>query len=297
LFSVESQASSVFLNDHNLLSESQHTLIVGHYIDGTESKRKKRSHSTTEPHLTHDYSSSNEDDEEEDDDVDDENLDEQVDRQQFLSNSQLFSAQELYIRPWLVRRATAPDIHCLDTEMIDTRVEHLPSATFETYFHVFPSHQHHVDVYTRLTCLATILFYLNYVHDRYSNQILYDEIEQIEKEFFTPLSTSASPVIHSNTFQTINSDGSKRYRTGFVLDVKSPGNDSQRQILAQQIQWKRVKVLVRRFRKKYLNYKQFMKNDQQKSADQRNINELLKYFDSTSKRRIKKYAKHYAQKL
>jgi hypothetical protein len=72
---------------------------------------------------------------------------------------------------------------------------------------------------------------------------------------------------------------------------------SKRKILSQQIQWKRVKILVRRFRKKYRFYKQLIKNDQKIKSDQFNIENYFQYFDSTSKRRIKKYAKHYAQKL
>jgi hypothetical protein len=165
--------------------------------------------------------------------------DEHINHRQFLSNSQLFSAQELYVRPWLVRRATAPDIHCLDN---DTHID-----TLETLFNIFPSNQN-LDIYTRYTCLITILFYLRDIHDEYSNRILYDELEQIENELL-----NSPSVVQSNVFKTINPDGTKRYRTGFILDINS-------KIQAKQIEWKSVKVIVRRFRKKYQHYKQLMKN-------------------------------------
>jgi hypothetical protein len=55
--------------------------------------------------------------------------------------------------------------------------------------------------------------------------------------------------------------------------------------------------MTRRFRKKYQRYKQLMKNDKKKTSNQSNIENYLKYFDSTSKRRMRKYAKHYAEKL
>jgi hypothetical protein len=103
-------------------------------------------------------------------------------------------------------------------------------------------------------------------------------------------------MIHSNAFQTINPDGTKRYRTGFIIDINNTLN--QRKILSKQIEWKRVKILVRRFRKKYRYYKQLMKIEQKISSDQFNLENYLNYyFDSISKYRIKKYAKHYAEKL
>ncbi len=287
LFLAESRSSSVLLNDPiqstipiNTENESRHTLIVGRYIDGNESNRSKiKTHHSLTLDNKFDLESLSSSD------------DERIDHEQFLSTSQLFSAQELYIRPWLVRRATAPDIHCLNNDIIDTRVEILNSP--ETFFTVFPSNNNHLDLYTRFTCLITILFYLRDVHDENSNRILYDEIEQIEKQF--PSITPSIP--HSNVFQTINPDGSKRYRTGFILDINSSNLISKRKILSQQIQWKRVKILVRRFRKKYRYYKQLIKNDQKIQSDQFNIENYFQYFDSTSKRRIKKYAKHYAEKL
>jgi len=104
-------------------------------------------------------------------------------------------------------------------------------------------------------------------------------------------------MIHSNAFQTINTDGTKRYRTGLILDINSTDLISRRKILSQQIEWKRVKMIIRRFRKKYRYYKQLIKNDQKIESNQLNIENYFIYFDSTSKRRIKKYAKHYAQKL
>jgi hypothetical protein len=287
LFLAESRSSSVLLNDPiqstipiNTENESRHTLIVGRYIDGNESNRSKiKTHHSLTLDNKFDLESLSSSD------------DERIDHEQFLSTSQLFSAQELYIRPWLVRRATAPDIHCLNNDIIDTRVEILNSP--ETFFTVFPSNNNHLDLYTRFTCLITILFYLRDVHDENSNRILYDEIEQIEKQF--PSITPSIP--HSNVFQTVNPDGNKRYRTGFILDINSSNLISKRKILSQQIQWKRVKILVRRFRKKYRFYKQLIKNDQKIKSDQFNIENYFQYFDSTSKRRIKKYAKHYAEKL
>ncbi len=165
----------------------------------------------------------------------------------------------------------------------------------ETFFRIFPKNNYHVDLYTRFTCLITILFYLCDIHDENSNRILYDEINRIEKQL-NKNSQSSTPAstIHSNAFQTVNPDGSKRYRTGFVVNVNT---QNRRKILSQQIEWKRVKVLVRRFRKKHRYYKQLMKIDQKTNSDQVNLDNYLDYFDSTSKRRIKKYAKHYAEKL
>ena len=203
---------------------------------------------------------------------------EHINHQQFLTNSQLFSAQELYVRPWLVRRATAPDIHCLDNDINDTHID-----TLETLFNVFPNNQN-LDIYTRYTCLITILFYLRDIHDEYSNRIVYDELEQIEKELLNPPS-----IVQSNVFKTINPDGTKRYRTGFIFDINSS------KIQAKQIEWKSVKIIVRRFRKKYQHYKQLIKNDTK--ITKTNTENYLKYFDSTSKRRIKKYARHYAEKI
>ncbi len=279
IFLVESQLSNDRLPSSvslHLENESQHTLVVGRHVDGTESKTEKHRSLTLERKF---YIESSSDDE-------------QIDHQQFLSNSELFSAQELYIRPWLVRRATAPDIHCLDNNNItDTRVEIIDSS--ETFFRIFPKNNYHVDIYTRFTCLITILFYLRDIQDENSNRILYDEIDRIEKQFTSRSSTSLS-MMHSNAFQTINPDGSKRYRTGFILDVNT---SNSRKILSQQIEWKRVKILVRRFRKKHRYYKQFMKIDQKISSNQFHLDNYLNYFDSTSKHRIKKYAKHYAEKL
>jgi hypothetical protein len=186
--------------------------------------------------------------------------DEQIDHQQFLSNSQLHSAQQVYIRPWLVRRSTAPNIHSLDNDINDAHIATVNSS--KTFFSIFPKKNNNdLDLYTRYTCLITILFYLRDIHDEYSNKILYDEIDQIEQ---------------SNTFQIIN-----------------PG----RKILSKEIEWKRVKIIVRRFRKKYRYYKQLMKNDEKIQLNYLNIENYFKYFDSISKYRIKKYAKHYAEKL
>ncbi len=147
-----------------------------------------------------------------------------------------------------------------------------------------------------MTCLITILFYLRNIHDENSNRILYDEIDRIEKQLTNSQSSTPISMIHSNAFQTINPDGTKRYRTGFIIDINNTLN--QRKILSKQIEWKRVKILVRRFRKKYRYYKQLMKIEQKISSDQFNLENYLNYyFDSISKYRIKKYAKHYAEKL
>lgn len=151
-------------------------------------------------------------------------------------------------------------------------------------------------MYTRLTCLITILFFLRDIEDENDNRILYDEINRIHQRLITPR-TTPFPAIHSNTFRTINPDGSKRYRTGILFDVNSSKENSRRKILAQQIEWKCVKVLVRRFRKKYRYYKQLMKTDSKNSSKHFHIEHYLNLFDSTSKRRIKKYAQHYAEKL
>jgi hypothetical protein len=211
-FLAESQSPTVILNDPlpllipiNTENESQHTLIVGQYVDGNESNTNKRHSLTLDTKFDLDYSSSSSDDE-------------QINHRQYLSNSQLFSAQELYIRPWLVRRATAPNIHSLDNDICDTRIEIINNSSIETFFRIFPK-KTNLDLYTRYTCLITILFYLRYIHDEYSNKILYDEIEQIENEFQNSPVTRPSSTIHSNSFQTINLDGSKRYRTGLILDI------------------------------------------------------------------------------
>jgi hypothetical protein len=174
--------------------------------------------------------------------------------------------------------------------MSDTRIESIDSI--DTFFNVFPSNPN-LDLFTRYTCLVTILFYLHDVHDENSNRILHDELKQIEKQLSNPSLTS--PMIQSNVFKTINPDGSKRYRTGLIVDINSSNHFK---IHAKQIEWKRVKVIVRRFRKKYQHYKQLIKNDTRKSkTNQLKLENYLKYFDSTSKRRMKKYAKHYAEKL
>jgi hypothetical protein len=292
LFLAESQSPTIILNDPlplsipiNTENESQHTLIVGQYVDGNESnesKTNKRHSLTLDTKFDLDSLSSASDDE-------------QINHRQYLSNSQLFSAQKLYIRPWLVRRATAPNIHSLDNDICDTRIE-IINSSIETFFRIFPK-KTNLDIYTRYTCLITILFYLRCIHDEYSNKILYDEIEQIEKEFENSPLTRPSSTIHSNSFQTINLDGSKRYRTGLILDINSSDLITRRKILSQQIEWKRVKMIIRRFRKKYQYYKQLIKNDQKLQSNQLNIENYFIYFDSTSKRRIKKYAKHYAEKL
>ncbi|CAF1591017.1 unnamed protein product, partial [Adineta ricciae] len=266
------QPPSVFITP----PQSQHTLIVGRHINGDDSKAHFDMH--------YDSSSLSSLD------------DEQVNPQQFLSNSQLFSAQELYIRPWLVRRATAPNIHCLDNDINDTHIETNHSSLNEMNFNVFPNHSN-MDLYTRYSCLITILLYLRDVHDQYSNEILYNELNHIEQQFQSP--TFPCPTMQSNTFETINPDGSKRYRTGFVVDVNSIDSPMTRpKILSNQVDWKRVKLVTRRFRKKYQHYKQLIKNDQlNKSNNRSTIDHYLKAFDSTSRRRMKKYAKHYAEKL
>ena len=267
--------------------ESRHTLIVGRHIDGdtsNRSRRRKHRSLTLDPHFDSSSISSFEG--------------EQIDHEQFLSNSQLFSAQQLYIRPWLVRRATAPNIHCLDTEISDTRIETLtnrPRPAIETFFSIFPRDQQ-IDLYTRYTCLITFLFYLRDIHDKHSNRILYDEITAIENDLKT-LPHSSSPHIYSNVFQTFNPYGSKRYRTGFVFGINGSPGEQRVLISSKQIQWKRVKVLVRRFRKKFQRHHQLMRNETQKDSNQLNIDHYLEPFDSTSSRRIQKYAKHYAEKV
>ncbi|CAF0726212.1 unnamed protein product [Adineta steineri] len=283
---VESQASNVLINDTVIPNESQHTLIVGRYINGDESNRSK-----TKKQRSFIYDTNNNNDSSSLSSFDDE----QPDHQQFLSNSQLFSAHELYIRPWLVRRATAPDIHCLDNDINDTYIEIIPIDSIDTYFNIFPSNPI-LDLATRYTCLITILLYLHDVHDEYSNEILYDELDQIHKQIIDSL--LPSPIAPtSNVFQTTNQDGSKRYRTGFVLDINSPNTLIRPKLYAKQIEWKHVKIIIRRFRKKYQHYKQLIKNDKKTKSNQFNIENYLKYFDSTSKRRMIKYAKHYAEKL
>ena len=197
-----------------------------------------------------------------------------------------------------MRRATAPNIHCLDTDISDTRIDTLTTRSrpaIETFFSIFPCDQH-IDLYTRYTCLITFLFYLRDVHDTNSNRILYDEILAIENELET-LPHSSSPHIYSNVFQTINPYGSKRYRTGFVFGINGSPGGNRFQIASKQIQWKRVKVLVRRFRKKFQRHHQLMKNETKKDSNQLNIDSYLENFDSTSSRRIQKYAKHYAEKV
>ena len=253
-------------------------MIVGRHVNGHELRRKSRSLNN----LDEEYPSTSDDDQ-------------PIDHRQFLSNSQLVSAHEIYIRPWLIRRATAPDIHCLDHHITDTRIEYIESSL--TYFSIFPKNNNPRDLYTRFTCLVTILFYLRDIRDENSNRILYDEIDRIEKRLNSPRSTPFPP-IQSNSFQTINPDGSKRYRTGIILDINgSPMITHRRKILVQQIEWKCVKILVRRFRKKYRYYKQLMKTDEKQCANYSNIDRYLNQFDSTSRRRIRKYAKHYAEKL
>ncbi|CAF1281839.1 unnamed protein product [Rotaria sp. Silwood1] len=292
---AESAASSTLLHDPlsstmpiNTENESQHTLIVGRYVDGNDSNRwktKPRRNLTVDTKFDLSSSSSA-------------SLnDEQIDRPQYLSHSQLFSAHELYIRPWLIRRATLPNIHCLDNNISDTRVETTTPITknlSDMFFNVFPNN-HKLDVSTRFTCLITILLYLDNVHDENSNKILYDELNRIEKQFTNE--NIPSSIVNSNVFQTINPDGSKRYRTGFILDINPSDSINIPKIFSKQIEWKRVKMIIRRFRKKYQHYKQLIKNDQKRNSKQLNIENYLKYFDPTSKRRMKKYAKHYAEKL
>ncbi|CAF1122720.1 unnamed protein product [Rotaria sordida] len=298
-FRAESAASSTLLNDPlvstmplNTEDESQHTLIVGRYVDGNDSKKgKTRQRRSLTVDTKFDLSSSSSS----------VSLnDEQINHQQYLSNSQLFSAHELYIRPWLIRRATLPNIHCLDNNLNDTRVEAITTTTpttinsLDMFFNIFPNN-HNLDLFTRFTCLITILLYLDDVHDENSNKILYDELNQIEKQFINEILTPSK--INTNVFQTINPDGSKRYRTGFILDINPSNTKNIPKIFSKQIEWKRVKIITRRFRKKYQHYKQLIKNDQKKISNQSNIENYFKYFDTTSKRRMKKYAKHYAEKL
>lgn len=255
-------------------------MIVGRHIDiDRPSKRKYRS-LTVDQQIDSSSSTSSID----------------VEQRQYLSNSELLSAQQLYIRPWIVRRATAPDIHCLDNQLADTRVE---NPLNETFFSVFPLHDS-FDIYTRLTCLVTILIFLKNLRDEHSNRIIFDEIEQILNEIIADHSPNSSTrPIHSNVFQTINVDGTKRYRTGVLLELTgSPSNNEFIHIALHQIEWKRVKLVVRRFRKKYLRYKRLMKNDTKiDEENKRKIDSFLKYFDSTSRRRVKKYARHYAEKI
>ncbi|UJR34161.1 hypothetical protein I4U23_021569 [Adineta vaga] len=267
---------------------TQHTLIVGRHIDGNHSNRSRRTkHRSLTLDTNNDSSSLSS--------FDDEQQQQQLDPRQFLSNSQLFSAHELYIRPWLVRRATAPDIHCLDNNINDTYIEANTSSSLQIYFPIFPRHSN-CDLYTQYTCLITILLYLRDIHDPYSNGILYEKLDKIEKEFNSP--SFSPPTIQSNVFETINPDGSKRYRTGFVLDINSIDSPMTRpKIFTNQIDWKYVKLVTRRFRKKYQHYKQLIKNDEINKSNPSTIDNYLRSFDSISKRRMKKYAKHYAEKI
>lgn len=256
----------------------RHTLIVGRHID--VGRRKHRGSAIGENQADSSSLSSFDG--------------EPSDQRHFLSNSQLFSAQSLYIRPWLVRRATAPDIHCLDQDLSDTRVE----TSSSTLFSIFPADSEQLDLFTRWTSLISLLFYLHDVHDEHANGLLYEEIDRTEEELRHQLSISTSNEVHSNVFQTINPDGSKRYRTGLVLDVNQ--GSTTMKIEAKQIDWKRVKLVVRRFRKKYLRHRrQLIRNDTRidPSPARESLDVFLRYSDSTSKRRVKKFARHYAEKV
>jgi hypothetical protein len=298
-----SRASNSSLNDLastksiGYENESRHTLIVGRHVDadGVTRTRQKKPRSSTVDNQCDSSSLSSFDGE-------------PTEQQQYLSNSQLLSAEHIYIRPWLVRRATAPDIHCLDNDIGDTRVENSPTDVDVTLFALFPTRDD-LDIYTRFTCLITILFYLRDIADEYSNGIIYDHIEHIEAELrrqhpsVTPTTTTTSAAAaattthHANVFQTINSDGTKRYRTGVLLDVNGSSSARSINISSKQIEWKRVKLVVRRFRKKYQRYRQLMKNDTKVDLHHSTIDSYLKYFDSTSARRMRKYARHYAEKI
>lgn len=301
-----SRDSNVTLNSNRTGTKStvpdtqgRQTLIVGRHVDlesNPPSKRKKHRSSTVDQHCDSSSLSS----------VEDEN----GDQHQFLSNSELLSAQKLYIRPWLARRATAPDIHCLENNLNDTRVDLVPqeenpsvttsnTKTIELNFSIFPNDDN-LDIYTRFTCLITILFYLRDIHDDNSNRILYEEIEKIEKHLFDQFvlasSSNESPRIYSNLFRTVNPDGTKRYRTGIVVDVNVSSSEYPIRIYSKQVDWKRVKVIVRRFRKKHQRHERLIKNDVKLDLNRSSLENYLKYFDSTSKRRVRKYAKHYADK-
>ncbi|CAM4782539.1 unnamed protein product [Rotaria magnacalcarata] len=297
-FRAESAASITFLNDpltstkpSIVENESQHTLIVGRYTDGDDINRAKpkKYHSLTidprfDLHSSSSSSSSSLNNE-------------KFDNQHYLSSSQLFTAQKIYIRPWIVRRATISEIHCLDNNVNDTRVEAKTPTTInspEIFFNPFPNN-HDLDMSTRYTCLISILLYLEYIHDENSNRIVFDELNRIEKQFFNDTLTPIK--VDSNVFQTINPDGSKRYRTGFTLGINSSDFTNKPKIFAKQINWKSVKIIIRRFRKKYQHHKQLIKNDENKNYNQSDVENYFKYFDSKSKHRMKKYAKHYAEKI
>ncbi|CAF4767763.1 unnamed protein product [Rotaria socialis] len=296
-FRAESAASITFLNDPLtstkppiVENESQHTLIVGRYTDGDDINRAKpkKYHSLAinprfDLHSSSSSSSSLNN--------------EKFDNQHYLSSSQLFTAQKVYIRPWVVRRATISEIHCLDNNVNDTRVEAKTPTIInspEIFFNPFPNN-HDLDMSTRYTCLIAILLYLEYIYDENSNKIVFDELNRIEKQFFNDMLTPIK--VDSNVFQTVNPDGSKRYRTGFTLGINSSDFTNKPKIFAKQINWKSVKIIIRRFRKKYQHHKQLIKNDQKRNYNQSDVENYLKYFDSKSKHRMKKYAKHYAEKI
>lgn len=223
--------------------------------------------------------------------------DEPINYQHFLSNSQLFSAQKLYIRPWLVRRATVSDIHCLDNNINDSRVEATTTTaknSSDVLFNIFPKNPK-LDFSTRYASLVAILLYLEKNYDDNSNKILYDELDQIQTQFTNEILKPS--MVDSNVFQTVNPDGNKRYRTGLIVDINSSDSINAPKLFSKQISWKNVKIVIRRFRKKYQRYHQLVKYDQKNINNQLNIEDYLKHFDETSKRRIKKYAKHYAEKL
>ena len=224
--------------------------------------------------------------------------DEQNKHRQFLSHSELLSVQQLNSRSSSTKQTTTTsNVLYLNDDMNDKYIETITTNSFDTNFSIFPRH-HNLDLTTHYTCLITILLYLHDIYDEYSNQILYSEIEQIEIQILNQILPS-SAMVNSSVFKTINPDGSKRYRTGFVVDINSSNtiNNETPKIHSKQIQWKRVKLMIRRFRKKYQHYKQLIKNDEKNLSNRLNIENHLKYFDPLSQYRMKKYAKHYAEKL
>ncbi|CAF1037344.1 unnamed protein product, partial [Didymodactylos carnosus] len=239
---------------------------------------------------------------------------------QYLSKSQQFSAQRIFVKPWLKRRmrlraysSVSPDVH--STDVIDSKVSpttddvhvlvHQLKRT-KSLYHIIEE-ETFPNLNTHYASLLAIAIYVKSVKKPPSVRddvmlVLHSHLNRIHQTFENNF-REIELLPQTHVFQTINNDGSKRYKTSFIVDVNHPSNTKAFIISANEIEWKTVKVTVRRFRKKFsppqLDIKPYHTNQTSaklKSTELIEFQPHLKHFDNISQHRVQKYAAHYAEK-
>ncbi|CAF0737106.1 unnamed protein product, partial [Didymodactylos carnosus] len=319
---------------------SQHTLIAGRYIDGTRSSDEEQKQQVKENVNNQVFSSTRSYSTRMRNSVDDswrfqydkssssENEPREVNESntlQYLSKSQQFAAHRMYVKPWLKRRiksvaqsSVPPEVY--STNVIDSKISpttdngnilvQKQSKHTKSFYNIIEE-ETFADLNTRYASLLTIAVYVKSVQRL---QLLKDDVMVILHSHLTRLHQMFENNIEkielpsqTQVLHTVNDNGNKRYRTSFIVDVSNPSSTlhtTGKVILANDVEWKTVKITVRRFRKKFIPFRldtEFDHTNQISSklklAELIELQPYLKHFDNLSQHRVQKYAAHYAEKI